>query len=122
MLERPGRAGCWRARSAEAFVRNFAGQWLFLRNLDATAPVQSVFPDFDDALRQGFRRETELFVESIVREDRSALDLLRADYTFLNERLAQHYGVPNVKGSHFRRVALPPGNPRRGPARARAAS
>ncbi|HET9272626.1 MAG TPA: DUF1592 domain-containing protein [Vicinamibacterales bacterium] len=99
---------------SEAFVRNFAGQWLFLRNLDASAPVQSVFPDFDDALRQGFRRETELFVESVLREDRSALDLLRADYTFLNERLARHYGVPNVAGSHFRRVTLPPGNPRRG--------
>ena len=99
---------------ADAFVRNFAGQWLFLRNLDASVPVQSVFPDFDDALRQGFRRETELFVESIVREDRSALDLLRADYTFVNERLAQHYGLPNIKGSHFRRVTLPPGNPRRG--------
>ena len=99
---------------SEAFVRNFAGQWLFLRNLDASAPVQSVFPDFDDALRQGFRRETELFVDSILREDRSALDLLRADYTFLNERLARHYGVPNVSGSQFRRVTLPPGNPRRG--------
>jgi len=99
---------------AVAFVRNFAGQWLFLRNLDASVPVQSVFPDFDDALRQGFRRETELFVESIVREDRSALDLLRADYTFVNERLAQHYGLPDIKGSHFRRVTLPPANPRRG--------
>jgi hypothetical protein len=99
---------------AEAFVRNFAGQWLFLRNLDASVPVQSVFPDFDDALRQGFRRETELFVESVLREDRSALDLLRADYTFLNERLARHYGVPNITGSHFRRVTLPAGNPRRG--------
>jgi hypothetical protein len=99
---------------SEAFVRNFAGQWLFLRNLDASAPVQSVFPDFDDALRQGFRRETELFVESVLREDRSALDLLRADYTFLNERLARHYGVPNITGSHFRRVTLPAGNPRRG--------
>jgi len=99
---------------AEAFVRNFAGQWLFLRNLDASAPVQSIFPDFDDALRQGFRRETELFVDSVLREDRSALDLLRADYTFLNERLARHYGVPNITGSHFRRVALPAGNPRRG--------
>jgi mono/diheme cytochrome c family protein len=99
---------------ADAFVRNFAGQWLFLRNLDATAPVQSVFPDFDDALRQGFRRETELFVESILRENRSALDLLRADYTFVNERLARHYGLPDVTGSHFRRVTLPPGNPRRG--------
>jgi hypothetical protein len=99
---------------AAAFVRNFAGQWLFLRNLDASAPVQSVFPDFDDALRQGFRRETELFVESVVREDRSAFDLLRADYTYVNERLAQHYGLPGIRGSHFRRVMLPPDNPRRG--------
>ena len=69
-----------------------------------TGPAQSVFPDFDDSLRQAFRRETELFFESIVREDRSALDLLRADYTFLNERLALHYGIRTVKGSHFRRV------------------
>jgi mono/diheme cytochrome c family protein len=93
-------------RRADAFVKNFAGQWLFLRNLPATGPVQSVFPDFDDTLRQAFRTETELFFESIVRDDRSAFDLLRADYTFLNERLARHYGIPNVKGSHFRRVAL----------------
>jgi mono/diheme cytochrome c family protein len=99
---------------AEAFVRNFAGQWLFLRNLDAVVPVQSVFPDFDDALRQSFRRETELFVESIVRENRSALDLLRADYTFVNERLASHYGIPNIKGEHFRRVTLPADSKRRG--------
>jgi mono/diheme cytochrome c family protein len=91
---------------AGAFVMNFAGQWLFLRNVPAVGPVQGVFPDFDDTLRQAFRRETELFFESIVREDRSALDLLRADYTFLNERLAQHYGIPNIKGSHFRRVEL----------------
>jgi mono/diheme cytochrome c family protein len=99
---------------AEAFVRNFAGQWLFLRNLDAVVPVQSVFPDFDDALRQSFRRETELFFESIVRENRSALDLLRADYTFVNERLATHYGIPNIKGEHFRRVTLPADGKRRG--------
>ncbi len=99
---------------ATAFVENFAGQWLFLRNLDAVVPVQSVFPDFDDTLRQGFRRETELFFDSIVREDRSALDLLRADYTFVNERLARHYGMPNVKGNHFRRVTLPADSPRRG--------
>jgi len=91
---------------AEAFVTSFAGQWLFLRNLAATGPVQSIFPDFDDTLRQAFRTETELFFNSIVREDRSALDLLRADYTFLNERLARHYGIPNVKGPHFRRVTL----------------
>jgi mono/diheme cytochrome c family protein len=99
---------------ADAFVTNFAGQWLFLRNLDASVPVQSVFPDFDDGLRQAFRRETELFFESIVREDRSAFDLLRADYTFLNERLAKHYGVPNVKGSHFRRVTHEKGSLRSG--------
>jgi mono/diheme cytochrome c family protein len=91
---------------ADAFVTNFAGQWLFLRNLQAVVPVQNLFPDFDDTLRQAFRRETELFFGSIVRENRSVLDLLRADYTFLNERLARHYGIPNVKGSHFRRVAL----------------
>jgi mono/diheme cytochrome c family protein len=91
---------------ADTFITNFAGQWLFLRNLDAAVPVQSIFPDFDDGLRQSFRRETELFFESIVREDRSAFDLLRANYTFLNERLAKHYGIANVKGSHFRRVTL----------------
>jgi hypothetical protein len=93
-------------RRADAFVKNFAGQWLFLRNLPATGPVQSAFPDFDDTLRQAFQTETELFFESIVRDDRSAFDLLRADYTFLNERLARHYGIPHIKGSHFRRVAL----------------
>ncbi|HLF13189.1 MAG TPA: DUF1592 domain-containing protein [Gammaproteobacteria bacterium] len=99
---------------ADAFVENFAGQWLFLRNLDAIVPVQSRFPDFDDTLREGLRQETELFVASVVREDRSALDLLRADYTFLNERVARHYGIANVKGSHFRRVTLSADNPRRG--------
>jgi len=99
---------------ADAFMTNFAGQWLFLRNLDAAVPVQSIFPDFDDGLRQSFRRETELFFDSIVREDRSAFDLLRADYTFLNERLAKHYGVPNVKGSYFRRVTLENGAARNG--------
>ena len=101
-------------KRSEAFVANFAGQWLFLRNLQAVVPVQNVFPDFDDALRQSFRRETELFFDSLVRDDRSVLDLLRADYTFLNERLARHYGIPNVKGSHFRRVSLGPGSVRSG--------
>jgi len=101
-------------RRADAFVTNFAGQWLFLRNLQAVVPVQNIFPDFDDTLRQAFRRETELFFDSIVRENRSVLDLLRADYTFLNERLARHYGIPNVKGSHFRRVALGPESTRSG--------
>jgi hypothetical protein len=90
-----------------SFVEQFAGQWLFLRNLTASVPVQQNFPDFDDTLRQSFRIETEMFVDSVIREDRSALDLLRADYTFLNERLARHYGVPNVKGNRFRRVVLP---------------
>jgi hypothetical protein len=88
-------------------VKNFAGQWLQLRNLPSAAPVTQMFPDFDDNLRQAFRTETEMFFESIVREDRSALDLLTADYTFVNERLARHYGIPNVYGSQFRRITLP---------------
>ena len=91
---------------SEALVTNFADQWLYLRNLRAATPDPRLFPDFDDNLRQAFRRETELFFESVKREDRSVLDLLRADYTFVNERLAKHYGMPNVYGSHFRRVAL----------------
>jgi mono/diheme cytochrome c family protein len=99
---------------ADAFVENFAGQWLFLRNLDAIVPVQSFFPDFDDTLRQGLRRETELFFGSIVREDRSALELLDTDFTFLNERVARHYDVTGIKGPHFRRVGLAADNPRRG--------
>jgi mono/diheme cytochrome c family protein len=85
---------------------NFAGQWLRLRNLTSVDPNVRLYPDFDDNLRQAFRMETELFVDSVVREDRQVLDLLRADYTFLNERLAKHYGIPNVYGSRFRRVEL----------------
>jgi hypothetical protein len=99
---------------ADAFVANFAGQWLYLRNLEAVIPVQSLFPNFDDTLRDGLRRETELFFASVLREDRSVLELLDADYTFVNERVARHYGIANVKGSHFRRVPLPVGSPRRG--------
>jgi hypothetical protein len=99
---------------AEALVTNFAGQWLYLRNLAAASPDARAFPDFDDNLRQAFRRETELFVESIMKEDRSALDLLRANYTFVNERLARHYGIPNVYGSRFRRVPLDANGPRGG--------
>ena len=91
---------------SDALVTNFASQWLYLRNLAAASPDARQFPDFDDNLRQAFRRETELFFDSIVREDRSALDLLRANYTFVNERLAKHYGIPNVYGSRFRRVEL----------------
>jgi mono/diheme cytochrome c family protein len=93
------------ARS-RTLVSNFASQWLHLRNLDAIAPDMRLFPDFDDNLRQAFRRETELFFESILREDRSALDLLSANYTFVNERLARHYGIPHVYGSRFRRIAV----------------
>jgi hypothetical protein len=92
---------------ADAFVRNFAGQWLQLRNLRGMVPNSESFPDFDDNLRQAFRIEAELFFASILKEDRSVLDLLSADYTFVNERLAAHYGIPNVVGSHFRRVPLP---------------
>jgi hypothetical protein len=91
---------------SNALVTNFAGQWLYLRNLEATAPDPRLFPDFDDNVRQAMRQETELFFESIVREDRSVIELLTADYTFLNERLAKHYRIPNVYGSNFRRVAL----------------
>jgi hypothetical protein len=97
-----------------SFVEQFAGQWLFLRNLSASIPVQQSFPDFDDTLREAFRVETEMFVASVIREDRSALDLLRADYTFLNERLARHYGIPNVKGTRFRRVVMPAASHRGG--------
>ena len=91
---------------ASRLVVNFAGQWLQLRNLITIAPNSDDFPDFDDNLREAFRRETEMLVESVMREDRSILDLLTADYTFVNERLAQHYGIPNVYGSQFRRVPL----------------
>ena len=90
-------------RSA-ALVDNFAVQWLLVRNLGAARPTPSEFPDFDDNLRQAFARETTLFVESILREDRSVVDLLDADYTFVNERLARHYGIPDVYGDRFRRV------------------
>jgi hypothetical protein len=91
---------------SRAIVDNFAGQWLYLRNLRSTQPDQNEFPDFDDTLRQGFQREAELFFESIMREDRSVVDLLSADYTFVNERLARHYEIPNVYGSRFRRVTI----------------
>ena len=91
---------------AHALVENWASQWLLLRNLKGHIPTPGDFPNFDNELRQAFRTETEMFVESIIREDRSVLDLLNADYTFVNERLARHYGIPNVYGSHFRRVTL----------------
>ena len=94
-------------RSA-AFVENYTGQWLNVRGMAASEPVVEMFPDFDSTLREAFRREIELFFGSVIQEDRSILDLLTADYTFVNERLARHYGIPDVYGSQFRRVNLGP--------------
>ena len=95
-------------------MENFAGQWLLLRNLRSHIPTPGDFPDFDNELRRGVpHARPSCSSSSIVREDRSVLDLLTADYTFVNERLARHYGIPNVYGSHFRRVTLP-GEARRG--------
>ena len=91
---------------ALALVKNFAGQWLYLRNVPHAAPDTRVFPDFDSNLRTAMRRETELLFETIIQDNRSVVELLNADYTFVNERLARHYGMPNVYGSHFRRVEL----------------
>src|SRR6185369_17966707 len=99
---------------ANSLVTNFAGQWLYLRNLESVIPDMRLFPDFDDNLRQALRQETELFFESVVQEDRSVLDLVKADYTYLNERLAKHYEIPYVYGSQFRRVALDPSSHRGG--------
>jgi hypothetical protein len=105
VLERQVRRMLADSRSS-ALVNNFADQWLYLRNLPSINPDMRLFADFDDNLRQAFRLETEMFFESIMREDRSVLDLLRANYTFVNERLAKHYGIPNVYGSRFRRVTF----------------
>jgi mono/diheme cytochrome c family protein len=91
---------------ARALGANFAGQWLYLRNLKSLRPDEDVFPDFDDNLRQALQRETELLFETIVLEDHSVLDLLDADFTFVNERLARHYGIPNVYGDRYRRVQI----------------
>ena len=91
-----------------AFIENFGDQFLYLRNLPATSPDGVFYPDWDDELRKAYRRETEMLFESVVREDRNVTDLLTADYTFVNERLAQHYGIPNIYGSQFRRVHLGP--------------
>jgi len=93
---------------AEALTTNFVGQWLNLRGLDATSPLPMLYPDFDDPLRQAMRREVEMLFDSIRTEDRNIVDLLTADYTFVNERLAKHYGVPYIYGSQFRRIALGP--------------
>jgi hypothetical protein len=91
---------------SQALVDNFAGQWLYLRNLRGVAPDLEEFPNFDDNLRQAFKKETELFFGSIMHEDHNVLDLLNANYTFVNERLARHYGIPNIYGSQFRRVTV----------------
>ena len=91
---------------SRSLVSNFAEQWLHLRNLESITPDLRLFPDFDDNLRQAFRQETELLFEGVLRDDRGVLDLLRSDQTYLNERLAKHYGIPNVYGSQFRRVEL----------------
>jgi len=91
---------------ASALVGNFAGQWLYLRNLRNVVPSKDAFPDFDDNLRQALQRETELLIEHVMKQDRSVLELLIADYTFVNERLARHYGIPNVYGTQFRRVPV----------------
>jgi len=99
---------------SESLVTNFAAQWLYLRDIAAKQPDEILFADFDETLRAAMQRETELFIGSVFRENRSVLDLVRANYTFLNERLARHYGVPNVKGSYFRRVTFPDGSVRGG--------
>jgi mono/diheme cytochrome c family protein len=91
---------------ARSLVTNFSFQWLKMRGLDDIDPDAVIFPNFDDGLREAFRREMELFVESILREDRSVLDLMTADHTFVNERLALHYGIPNIRGERYRRVTL----------------
>ena len=101
-------------RRSDALVSNFAAQWLHLRNLESATPDMRSFPSFDDNLRQAMRRETELLLESVIKEDRSVLELLDADYTFLNERLAKHYRIPHVYGSWFRKVALDEGTVRGG--------
>ncbi|MAR08466.1 MAG: hypothetical protein CL681_00655 [Blastopirellula sp.] len=99
---------------ARALSTNFASQWLYLRNLESITPDLRRFPDFDDNLRQAFRQETEWLFDSLRQEDRSVLQLLRSDYTFLNERLAKHYRLPHIQGSRMRRVALPAGSQRGG--------
>jgi cytochrome c5 len=93
---------------SSALITNFTGQWLSVRSLRTFEPVVNLFPDYDDNLRAAYQREVELFFASVVQEDRSVLDLLDANYTFVNERLAKHYGIPNIYGPQFRRVTLPP--------------
>ncbi len=113
VLERQVRRMLADSRS-NALLTNFVAQWLGLRKLERVTPQQDAFPDFDENLRQAMRKETELFVGSVLREDRSVLDLVGANYTFLNERLARHYGIPNLYGSDFRRVTFDADSPRGG--------
>jgi len=113
VLEKQVRRMLADARS-ESLVTNFAEQWLYLRDLDSRKPNESLFPDFDESLREAFRKETDLFLDSVLRGNGSVLDLLSANYTFVNERLAKHYGIPNIHGSEFRRVTFPAGSPRGG--------
>ena len=107
-------SGCSPTRARRRWSSNFAGQWLHIRNVAGLQPSPEMLFHFDDNLRQAFEQETELFFDSIMRENRSVLDLLDADYTFLNERLAKHYGIPGVYGERFRRVSLPADSARRG--------
>ncbi len=99
---------------ARSLTENFAGQWLYLRNLETVSPNQRIYPDFDDNLRQAMRRETELLFESIVQEDRNVMEFISADYTYLNERLAKHYEIPNIYGTRFRKIDVPEDKPRGG--------
>jgi hypothetical protein len=101
-------------RRSSSLVTNFAEQWLYLRDLDTKRPNELLFPEFDESLRAAFRRETDLFVDSVLRDNRSVLELLSANYTYVNERLAKHYGIANVHGDDFRRISFPPGSPRGG--------
>jgi mono/diheme cytochrome c family protein len=113
VLEKQVRRMMADARS-ESLVTNFAAQWLYLRDVEVKEPDLFLFRDFDEGLRKSFERETDLFLESILRENRSVKELLTANYTFLNERLAEHYGIPNIRGSQFRRVTFPEGSQRGG--------
>jgi mono/diheme cytochrome c family protein len=103
-----------RDKRSWSLVTNFAEQWLFVRDIEAKQPDGLLFPDFDETLRAAMREETTLFLDSVLRSNRSVLDLLNANYTFVNERLAKHYGIPNIEGSYFRRVTFPATSPRGG--------
>jgi len=113
VLEREVRRMLADPRSA-SLVTNFAEQWLYVRDIDAKRPDELLFPDFDETLRDAFRHETDLFLDSVLRGNHSVLDLMTANYTFVNERLAKHYGIPNVEGTYFRRITFPQDSPRGG--------